>query len=336
MFSRNPSRLPQAHFLTTLVQRHPGLAERKFEVKAAYPNFGLLSRDTQNCVIFHHGHFVESLYKLMSIAKTLIFPDREMPSHTWDLEEENFAWIDFFWSSMGRSGEFGQDVELIYEKMRDPKEFRTLLSGLADRLADEHDLPGWDWLTKRLLEGFLHGAADQVRATERNHREEPLSKTGRAGLREYLHRHLRAQILRERKGNMPLEVTFVFGHTHKPFQKTMRVQGYRKHLKVYNTGGWVIDTVSPEPVHGAALLLLDEKLNAAAIRLYNQAYADLDYSVSVAEARSVRQPDNPFHKKIRQWVRGSEEPWKSFSGTLASEVRLRADNLRERIRADQR
>jgi len=334
MFARKLSKLPQAHFLTTLLQRHPGLAEREFEVNVAYPNFGLLSKDSQSCVIFHHGHFIESLYKLMSHIKTLIFPDREMPSHAWDLEEENFAWIDFFWSSMGRSGEFGQDVELIYEKMRDQREFHELLSGLAGRLGDQYDLPGWDWLTVRLIEGVLHGAADRARATERNFKEGPLSMTGRSGLEEYLHRPLRAQILRERKGNMPLDVTFVFGHTHKPFQEIMRIKGYRKHVKVYNTGGWVIDTVAPEPVHGASVLLLDENLNVAAIRMYNQAAGPEDYAVDVAEARPVKKPDNPFHRKIRERVRPSEEPWKSFSKSVAAEIRLRADNLRERIRTD--
>ncbi len=34
-----------------------------------------------------------------------------MPTTIEGIETENFAWIDFFWSMMGRSGEAGEAVE---------------------------------------------------------------------------------------------------------------------------------------------------------------------------------------------------------------------------------
>jgi hypothetical protein len=55
------------------------------------------------------------MYLLMSRLRTMIFPDREPLRHVWDIEGEDFAWIDFFWSTMGRSGEVGKDVERLYE-----------------------------------------------------------------------------------------------------------------------------------------------------------------------------------------------------------------------------
>ena len=42
----------------------------------------------------------------MTTLKNLIFPKLETRHpKIWDLESENFAWIDFFWSTLGRSGE---------------------------------------------------------------------------------------------------------------------------------------------------------------------------------------------------------------------------------------
>ena len=88
------------YFLTRLVRRYPHL--KNFVIFASYPNYGLRTQNGKKCVIFHHGHFIESIYRLMSILKTMVFPDRKEPDTIWDLEAENFAWIDFFWSTMGR------------------------------------------------------------------------------------------------------------------------------------------------------------------------------------------------------------------------------------------
>ena len=48
----------------------------------------------------------------------------------------------------------------------------------------------------------------------------------------------------------PSDVTFVFGHTHKPFQEDVNFREYPGWVNVYNSGGWVIDTVETQPLHG--------------------------------------------------------------------------------------
>ena len=71
----------------------------------------------------------------------------------WDLEAENFAWIDFFWSTLGRSGEFGKDVEIIYDKMQDEAQFRKLVENLAIGLAAQYGISGSDvagWLGDKI------------------------------------------------------------------------------------------------------------------------------------------------------------------------------------------
>ncbi len=42
-------------------------------------------------------------------------------------------------------------------------------------------------------------------------------------------------------------------------------------MPVYNTGGWVVETVDPAPVHGGAAVLLNENLDVVSLRMYNEA-----------------------------------------------------------------
>ncbi|MGO9175038.1 MAG: metallophosphoesterase [Desulfobaccales bacterium] len=109
----DPNRQVPCFFLNGLVHRYDRL--KNFNINTVYPNYGL--RQGQRFVIFHHGHFVESIYKLMTTLKDCIFPQqRPTEMKVWDLEAENFAWIDFFWSTLGRSGDWGKDVEIIYRQ----------------------------------------------------------------------------------------------------------------------------------------------------------------------------------------------------------------------------
>lgn len=142
-------------FLTGVIQRFPHLKE--FEITTAYPNFGILP-DNRRCVIFHHDHFIEPLYHLMSRGASEIFPGRELPNDIYTLEEENFAWIDFFWSMMGRSGRVGRDIERVYEMLRDPKGREDLLDSLAKALARKIDIPNMpdvNWLEKIAFKNIL-------------------------------------------------------------------------------------------------------------------------------------------------------------------------------------
>ncbi len=86
-------------FAQAVVQRCRGT--NKISVGTIYPNYGIVKDD--KLVIFTHGHFTESIYTLMSTLSAVMFPQEVSPKLTYELEAENFAWIDFFWSTMGRS-----------------------------------------------------------------------------------------------------------------------------------------------------------------------------------------------------------------------------------------
>ncbi|MFZ3149461.1 MAG: metallophosphoesterase [Methanothrix sp.] len=116
-----------SYFLDKILERRSKLdIEEKYKLRdnicinIAYPNFGILSENKEKCVVIHHGHFVESKYYLMSKMKAdLLDIDSEMPSDIQLIESENFAWIDFLWSALGRSGQVGALTETLYEHLLD-------------------------------------------------------------------------------------------------------------------------------------------------------------------------------------------------------------------------
>lgn len=330
MFFESPADFVFSYSLTGLVQRYPHL--EAFEVKTAYLNLVLFLKDARRCVIFHHGHYVESLYRLMTNLTDLIFPDRKHPENVWDIEAENFAWIDFFWSTMGRSGDVGEDVERIYEKLQDKEQLKKLLSSLADGLARKYDLPGWgDKMESQIAKWAFNLLVDHFYGTERKKVDRPLSADAEKGLWAYMNGPLKEQIMAEMKGNMPSDVTFVFGHTHKPFQEDMNFKGYPEWVNVYNTGGWVVETVVAEPLHGGAVVLVDDDLNVVSLGMYNENNDPAAYAVSLQEAGHVGESKNPLYTRLNSVIDPSASPWNEFSEAVARAVRVRAQNLRARI-----
>ena len=319
-----------SYFLNRLVQRRPNL--KNLIVETAYPNFGLLSPD--RAIIFHHGHFVEPLYLLMSTLKTMIFPERPMPREVWDFEAENFAWIDFFWSTLGRSGEVGKGVSIIYEKFQDEQQTRKLLANLSRGLAVKYDLPGWgDRMEAKLLEWAFLAIAKHMRSLERQRDTgtDPLSEEAKQGLWFYLVGPLLRQIQQECRDAMPGHVTFVFGHTHKPFEEDMNFDGYPGWTDVYNSGAWVVDTDKPQPLHGGAVILADENLNAASVRFYYESQNPKDYKVTVAEAKHPGEPRGPMFEHLSVLIHDNPNLFQSFSDAVARAVHVRAQNIRARI-----
>ncbi|MBU2552518.1 MAG: metallophosphoesterase [Proteobacteria bacterium] len=317
-------------FLTRLIQRYQPLQETN--IQTAYPNFGLLNRNKSKCIIFHHGHFIEPIYMLMSIIKTMFFPDTRIPADIWDLEAENFAWIDFFWSTLGRSEGVGQKVNNIYEFLQDKKVVKRLLSNFSKSLAEKYDLPGWgDRMEAALLDRVFSYAVDRISGLEKNVGEDVLSDEAREGFWTYMEGPLRSQVIGECNQTMPMNLAFVFGHTHKPFEKDMNFTGYPEWVDVYNTGGWVVDKDKLQPLHGGSIVLIDENLEAASVRMYNEQAAEQDYQVVVKEARHPGDQPGEFFLQIENRVAANKTLFQDFSNAAARAVNVRKENLRARI-----
>lgn len=317
--------------MTQIIKRYPHLRDADVKVNTVYPNFALLSDDEQKCVVFSHGHFVESMYLLMSTLRTMLFPDRKPPMQIWDFEAENFAWIDFFWSTMGRSGEVGRDVELVYDKLQDERQTQQLLSNLATSLTKQWG-PTWaEAVEGKALAWVFNAVVGQFTGLERHDPSRVLSADAEKGLWAYVQGPLRQQLLIECGGEIPPDVAFVFGHTHKPFEEDMNFEGYEQWVDVYNTGGWVVDTVDPEPLHGGAVILVDENLDTASLRMYNEAADPAQCPVRVEQATRAGVGDNPFHTRISGLVKPDAPPWTTFSELVARAVRVRQQDLRQKI-----
>src|SRR5437868_8418117 len=161
-----PDFVPE-YLTTRLLCRHPHLQD--VVVNVIYPNYAVVSDDGQKCVIFSHGHYVESLYSLMSSLNTMIFPNRVRPRVVWDVEAENFAWVDFFWSTMGRSGGAGQDIGLVYDKLQDDEQVKKLIANLSRSLVEKYSSTKWaEGVEERSLTWLLDLILGRRAALERH------------------------------------------------------------------------------------------------------------------------------------------------------------------------
>jgi hypothetical protein len=182
-------------------------------------------------------------------------------------------------------------------------------------------------LTEPVLRRVIPGLIRSMMQSERAAVVQPLGKKGKEGLKKYVGGPLKQQIHEEHKhvqGKIPYDVTFVFGHTHKPFEGRVRIDGYAKQVKLYNTGGWVVDSVEPQPIHGGAIVLVDEDFNVASLRMYNEEAAGSEYRVEIKSCGKTR---NPLLDELKTTIEASRDPWKSFSATAAREVARRAKAL---------
>ncbi len=324
----------QSELLDQLAARKPNREGVNFRV--SYPNLGLRSDDGKTSVIFHHGHFVESIYTLMTTLKDLVFPGRAEPAQVWDVEAENFAWIDFFWSTLGRSGQVGEDVGLIYDMLQSEAAIAKLAANLAAGIAARiprkgpagwfHPLaaPVFGWILKRV--------AIKVSASERKAPAAALTAPSEAGLMAYLAGPLLRQLAGEASGGdgqLPEQVKFVFGHTHKPFVGLRPVPGLANPVRIFNSGGWVVDSLDVAAHHGANLVLVDETLEVACVRLYNQAANHTDYRVRLDDGLPAEQ--GRFYARLSGLIRADDEVWTAFSAAAADLVAERHETLRRII-----
>jgi len=320
----------EAAILQTVMRRYPGLADAS--VRVHYPSFGI-RQGGNKAVIFNHGHYIDSLYSLMSHIKASLFPGSEPALTPWGIESENFAWIDFFWSTLGRSGDWGADVTMLYDMLQDERAVRVLADNLAGAAINARRfqvVPGP--LRRRIASLAAARVAGRVARLERHAPgPDPLSDAGRRGLRSYVSGPVRLQIERECSGAVPDRVTFAFGHTHKPYTSTEPFDGFAKPIDLYNTGGWVVDSLVASPIQGAAAVLVDEDLNCAALHFFDE--DDLDGVTAVSVRTAPGSADNPLASRLEAGIDPGAEPWSGFSSRIRPAIRARRAALEGMIAA---
>jgi hypothetical protein len=220
----------------------------------------------------------------------------------------------------------GTDVALIYESLQSPQATDHIIGNIATGLAGKITNGRLRRrVARRVIKGTLDIAAAHVASRERRSTEAALSPDATRGLRGYLEGPLRQQLMAECHGDPPSNLTFAFGHTHKPFVDVVDAAGYANPVQVMNTGGWVVDGLIPEPLHGAAAVLVDENANAVLLRFYAQRADPAEYRVEVETPPGA--PDSEFARRMRAFVKPDKKPWSDLSERVALVVAQRNNEL---------
>ena len=300
-------------------QAGPGI-----DVEVSYPNMALRSPDGRRCLIISHGHYTESIYSLMSRLKDTLYPGQRPAGYVdiESLEEENFAWIDFFWSTLGRSGQVGTDMGLIYADLTSPGDIDALVSNLTVGMLARGKGPAWLHPAEHwVLNAIFKREANRVARSERGTPAVALTPAGQAGLRAYLEGPVLGQVRRE-WADVPPEVTFVYGHTHKPFVDRWSLAGFPSPVRIANTGGWVVDTAQPAPAQAGVAVLVNENLDAASLQFYRQGPADAPAAVQLLPSPGDEQP-SAWHSELAARIDPAAPPWATLSAQAARIVAQR-------------
>jgi len=293
-------------------------------VRVAYPNLALRSPDGRRSLVISHGHFTESIYSLMSRLRDVLYPGQRSkpPTDIAALEEENFAWIDFFWSTLGRSGQVGTDMGLIYADLTSPTDIDALVANLVSAMLAKGKGHGLlHQAEEKALNAIFKHEANRVARSERSTPDAALSADGETGLREYLEGPVRNQ-LRQEWGEVPENLSFVYGHTHKPFVRRESLAGFPAPVDVVNTGGWVVDTSDPNVYQAGVAVLVSDDLDTASLQFYRQAPGSAPSPVQLLDPpEGVEQ--SGWQKELSSRIDPAREPWSSLAQSAAELVAQR-------------
>lgn len=315
--------------LLTNVARRRG---HDIDIDVVYPNLALIAERSGRCLLVHHGHYAEDVYRFFSLARRALFDGRVEPRTVAEIERQNHAWVDFVWSLLGRSGEAGKDFESLFLTLRNPELVRARADELSERLAIALDLPFLpaERLERAVIRKALTWYAGRF-VTERFVRESPCSAHTMRGLERYVFGPSYRQ-LEEAIGRIPDEITVVFGHTHKPFERVMSDGEVGRQVHVLNIGGWTIDSRRPSEAVGAAILFASADLEVASLRVYNDGADGGTVALSTHDS-SGHAGGGAFAREIARRVHGGSEaekaarPWLDFGAAIEGRIqRCRADH----------
>jgi hypothetical protein len=326
--------------LTQLMRTRAHLSDAA--VNVAYPNLGLLDAAGRRAVVLHHGHYVDALYRVMSRLNAWLSGVDNPPRTVRALESQNGPWIDFLWSDLGSAGAIGRDATTLYETMLDAGAAHTFAETVSDRLLADlgasYGLRAETQLSHgvtlgEVVRGLIDLTAGRAAESQRDGYRTVLTSDEITDLRWYLGGPVAAQFHEEGTKRLPAELSFVFGHTHKPFQDQISVEPYALPVSVFNTGGWVMDQPTMMACQGGAAVFIDDELNLASLRLFNDAVNGEMAPVRADGVGGFRDAANPLLAALRQALQGTNDGWAAFSKATLAAMQMRATlNLDEFFR----
>jgi len=300
-------------------------------VLSYYPNQGLgpvSDGAGRRAVVLHHGHFIESAYKLMTrLSATLSGePAPAMTAET--LETVNGSWIDFAWSRFGDAGPLGTQIARTEERLVSGGSAHRvqdrMAAALASMLQSSLPLPRSAQVSdtlQQLARGLVDSFVGSYSGMERFSYTAFLSDASRQGLCAYIDQVVADQMRRELDGAPgDMRLTFIFGHTHKPFADQIVADRFRRPVTVYNTGGWVLDTELMSSVEGAALAFVDAQMNTALLTLYSLGGDGLVQKPAVSSADPVNDAGNPMVQALQAAVAAADAEWSAFRDAVRADL----------------
>jgi UDP-2,3-diacylglucosamine pyrophosphatase LpxH len=314
-------------FIEILAKR--GNAASTVTVEQSYPNLGLVSDNGQRAVILSHGHFIEPLYRTMSLLDTVFGTPRLGEVEAWQLEADNGGWIDFFWSSMGDSGDVMRVTRSLYESLQSHETMHAEIGAIEHAIRVAGRSRGRADVEAHAVAGLLRAAVGTA-VRERHRPGIILSPHAETGLLSYLNGPVATQTVAEI--GKPQDVTFIFGHTHKPFVECRTATAFPQPIDIINTGGWVVDTPTLNPIKGASLILIDDHLNVASVCCYTEGSEASSYRL-VIEPGNTTGP-NDLVDELRSTIDPDRDPWASLAQLTRTTVAERGRQLADRLRSD--
>ena len=313
--------------LQALMQRYEHLAAGK--VNVAYPNWALLSEDGIRAVVLHHGHYVDSMYRALSSLRGWLTGDERPPSKISDLESENGQWIDFLWSNLGSSGAIGTGADTLYETMLDAGASHDFAQTLAKRImtamhrnfgfAPDQQLK-YGVKLDQVIQAAVDFTASRGAEQQRDSYAKVMMGSEITDLRWYVGGPVRHQFAERPGTKLPEDLTFIFGHTHKPFQDQIVIHPFKRPVSIFNTGGWVLDEPQLRPAQGASAILIDDTLDVVALRLFNNPVNGKMNPVHVADAGKRGSQTGDLLARVQKAVEATQPDWQVFSASVEKRI----------------
>lgn len=290
-------------------------------VEILYPNMLLKSEVSGKTALIHHGHFAEDIYQFISAVHKALHPNTTFPTSVEGLEEENFAWIEFGWSLLGRSGRAGKDVENFMKVLANPNLYDDEKEEMALRIAEALDFPfiPSDFIEKEVIKVII-GRMSKKSKGERQEYEEACGTDTILNLKKYLDGPCYNQ-MKEELGSIPDTFSLIWGHTHKPFENLLTDDQNRKIFN-YNIGGWTVDELKPDRIHGASILFMNDGLDIATLNVFNNGNTDGHVILKISDP--VDPSNTAFSQVMSEKITGIPEAAKEeLSDSIKGAIRFR-------------
>ncbi len=320
----DPDGNPIPSDLLTRALRHRNPTHPDIEVVIASPSAATAAGTRMLAV--HHGHFTEGIYVAMTRLAHMVFGAPVDDLGPWDLEHDNGAWIDFVWSSLGREGAVGESIRRSYDLLNTDRG-RALLASKLAASAQGHRGPKVVQQLRRAVAGIvalklLDGVKeDELRANA------PDTPDAATGVMAFIEGPLAKNLEVGLSGSdtaFPDDLVFLYGHTHKPFASCVSSTRYPGIVRVYNSGGWVVDSPAVRAGTGGAVLVVDDTLDVALVHLGDQSDDPGAITGTVDHADG---PDahSPLVTTLREQIAREPAPWRALADATRAAVSRRRD-----------